>query len=200
MIMDKNEADISKFSQGATIDGPAPVGINTTQRQVIFNDIGMRIDRNGVWYYQGSPINRLKLQKLFASVMRRDDTGAYWLITPDEIVPVTVDAAPFIAVELHATGEYQNQVVQFRTNIETSISAGEDHPLRVETDPETGEPCPYIALNDGLEAKLNRPTFYDLVALGVEEKVEKAQIFGVWSGGVFHKLGDAVECNQAGPG
>ena len=193
MIMDKNEADISKFSQGATIDGQAPVGINTTQRQVIFGDIGM-------WYYRGSPINRLKLQKLFASVMRRDDTGAYWLITPAEIVPVTVEAAPFIAVEMHATGEHQNQVVRFRTNIETSISAGEDHPLRIETDPETGEPCPYIALNDGLEAKLNRPTFYDLVALGVEERVEQAQIFGVWSGGVFHKLGDAVECNQTGAG
>ena len=63
---------------------------------------------------------------------------------------------------------------------------------------ETGEPCPYISLNDGLEAKLNRSTFYDLVALGVEEKVEQAQIFGVWSGGIFHKLGDAVECDPAG--
>jgi uncharacterized protein len=191
MIMDENKADLSSFSRGASTGGPPPVGIQTTPRQVIFDDIGMRIDHNGVWHYQGSSINRLELVKLFASVLRCDDNGAHWLITPAEIAPVTVEDAPFMIVAMSHEGEGHNQVIRLRTNINVSVTVDTNHPLCLRESVTTGELIPYLTLDGGLQAKLNRPTYYDVMALGVEENLEQAHIFGIWSDGVFHPLGDA---------
>ncbi len=186
MIMDENKASLSSYSQGASIGETGPAGIETTPRQIIFGDIGMRIDQDGVWHYRGSPINRLELVKLFASVLRRDTEGAHWLITPAEVAPVAVEDAPFIAVAMEVEGSDHNQVIHLRTNVDTSVRVDADHPLRPGADG-----VPRVQMAGGLEAKLNRPVYYDVVALGVEEKSQGAQIFGVWSAGTFHPLGDA---------
>ena len=193
MIMDENKSDLSSFSRGASAGGPPPVGIQTTPRQIIFNDIGMHIDQNGVWHYRGSPINRLELVKLFATVLRRDDDGAHWLVTPVEIAPVSVEDAPFTIVAMTHEGEGHNQVIRLRTNIDVAVTADADHPLCLRESASTGELTPYLTLDGGLQAKLNRPTYYDVVALGVEESLEQAHIFGIWSGGIFHPLGDASD-------
>jgi hypothetical protein len=186
MIMDENKANLSSYSHGAGPGNAVPAGIEPTPRQIVFGDIGMRIDRDGVWHYRGSPINRLELVKLFASVLRRDTEGAHWLITPAEIAPVAVEDAPFIVVALDVEGTDHNQVIHLKTNVDTSVRVDADHPLRPGADG-----VPRVQLAGGLEGKLNRPVYYDVVALGVEKKSQGAQIFGVWSGGVFHPLGDA---------
>ncbi|MBT6096581.1 MAG: DUF1285 domain-containing protein [Rhodospirillaceae bacterium] len=169
-------------------DGPegasAPAGIETTPRQVIFGDIGMRIDHDGVWHYRGTPINRPQLVKLFASVLRRDTEGQHWLITPAEIAPVSVEDTPFVVVGMEVEGTGHNQVIDLRTNIDTCVGLDRDHPLLLNADS-----IPYVTLDGGLEAKLNRPVYYDVVSLGVEEKRKGAHILGIWSGGVFHHLG-----------
>ena len=110
--MNKKETNISNFSRGAAINGPKPVGIKTSPRQVVFGNIGMHIDTNGIWHYQGSPINRLKLVKLFASILHRDEVGSYWLITPTEVAPVKVDDAPFLVVGLQVEGTHHNQRIK----------------------------------------------------------------------------------------
>ena len=194
--MDKKETDISNFSRGAAVNGPKPIGIKTSTRQVIFSDIGMHIDKNGIWHYRGSPINRPKFIKLFASILRRDKAGSYWLITPTEIAPVEVDAVPFTVVEFQVKGTHHNQIIKFVTNVGTSATADTNHPLRIDINAETGEPSPYIVINHSIEAKINRPTYYDLVMLAVEEKVGEEKIFGVWSGGIFHKLCNMVEFDE----
>ena len=193
--MDENKADLSTLSHGVATGGPPPVGIATTERQVIFNDIGMRIDREGVWHYRGSPINRIELVKLFSTVLRIDEAGGHWLITPVEVAPVAVEDAPFMAVEMMATGEGEAQTVSFRTNIDTSVTVDADHPLQMAPDPETGDMAPYVTLDRGLRAKLNRATYYDVVSIAVEEKAEQAQIIGIWSAGRLFELGAAETAN-----
>ncbi len=183
--MDKIKTELSSFYQGVPAGGPAPAGIETTPRQVIFADIGMHIDHDGVWHYRGTPINRPELVKLFASVLRRDTEGQHWLITPAEIAPVRVDDAPFIVVSMEIEGSDHNQVIHFRTNIDTAVTLDNTHTLRMDDNS-----VPYITLGGRLEAKLNRPVYYDVVTHAVEEKLEGAHIFGIWSAGVFHKLGD----------
>lgn len=129
----------------------------------------IRIKTDGTWLYQGTEIRRPGLVKLFASVLRRDDAGDFWLITPAERGRIRVDDAPFVAVDVTRTGTGPSQVLRFRTNLDEEVEAGPDHPIRVETDPATGEPRPYIVVRDRLEARINRPTFYELVAIAEEE-------------------------------
>ncbi len=152
-------------------------------------DLDIRIARDGTWHYRGSPITRLPLVKLFASVLHRDGDGSYWLVTPAERGRVEVEGVPFLAVALTIADSGQMQRLIFRTNLDEIVTAGPDHPLRVET-AANGEPAPYIRVRDGLEARLTRPVFYDLVDLGAEEPIADAVQFGVWSSGVFFRLGD----------
>ena len=152
-------------------------------------DLDIRIARDGTWYYRGSPIGRLSLVKLFASVLRREADGHYWLVTPAERGRVEVEDAPFLAVALTAEGEGVARQLIFRTNLDEFVTAGPDNPLRVET-AANGEPAPYILVRDGLEARLARPVFYELVELGTEEQVAERTQFGVWSRGAFFSLGE----------
>ena len=149
----------------------------------------MRIGRDGVWYYRGSPINRLPLVKLFASVLRRENDGSFWLVTPAERGRVVVEDAPFIAVAVDKQGLGRDQALIFRTNLDEIVTAGPEHPLRIET-AEDGTPTPYIMVRRGLEARLSRPVFYELVEFGEEATIGDEQQFGVWSQGAFFRLGD----------
>lgn len=152
-------------------------------------DFDMRIGRDGTWYYRGSPIGRKPLVKLFSTVLRRDEAGGYWLVTPVERGRIAVDDAPFVAVAMAAEGAGRSQRLTFTTNLDHSVTAGPDHPIRVAVDPETGEPSPYILVRDGLEALIARPVFYDLVELGEERDGDGMRELGVWSGGTFFTLG-----------
>jgi uncharacterized protein len=151
-------------------------------------DFGLRIAIDGTWYYRDSPIGRLPLVKLFASVLRRDEAGLYWLVTPAERGRIQVDDAPFVAVELDRRGEGRAQELIFRTNLDEIAIAGNDHPLRVAEGTEGG-PRPYILVRNGLEARLARPVFYSLIELGVEERVGEEKFFGAWSRDQFFPLG-----------
>lgn len=154
-------------------------------------DIDMRIARDGSWHYMGTPIGRKPLVRLFSQVLRCDADGRYYLVTPVEKLGIRVDDAPFVAVELVATGEGQDQILTFRTNVDDVVVADRDHPIRVVIDPETEEPSPYILVRDRLEALINRPVFYQLVELGVVETRNGTDLYGVWSGGDFFPIGSA---------
>lgn len=167
---------------------PAPAG-GTGRVPVELRDLDMRIARDGTWHYRGSPINRPALVKLFASVLRRETDGSYWLVTPAERGRVIVEDAPFIAVALDIEGEGRSQRLIFRSNLDEIVAAGAEHPLRVETAPD-GTPAPYILIRPGLEARLARPVFYELADLGAEETIDGETKFGVWSDGMFFELGD----------
>jgi len=166
---------------------PAP-----SRTPIELRDLDMRIARDGTWYYRGSPINRPALVKLFASVLRRESDGSYWLVTPAERGRVAVEDAPFIAVALDVQGEGQNRRLIFRSNLDDIVAAGPEHPLRVETAAD-GTPAPYILMRRGIEARLARPVFYELAELGGEETIAGETKFGVWSDGVFFELGDPGE-------
>lgn len=152
-------------------------------------DFDIRIDRNGTWLYKDSPIDRLKLCQLFATVLQRDEEGGYWLVTPGEKGRIEVEDAPFLAVEMATEGEGEDRIIRFRTNLDHWVTVDRDHPLRIETDVESGEPAPYVMIRDGLEAKINRAVFYDLVNLADLQDVGGQPLFGVHSSGEFFALG-----------
>lgn len=126
---------------------------------------------------------------LFASVMERRADGSYWLVTPEEMGTIAVDDVPFVAVEMFTCGSGRDKVVSFRTNMDEVVTVDADHGLRIAECNETGEPQPYVHVRDGLEARLTRSVYYELVAQGFEEKVDGEELYGLWSSGIFFPLG-----------
>jgi len=143
-------------------------------------DLDMRIARDGTWFYLGTPIGRPELVRLFSTILRKDGEN-YYLVTPVEKVGIRVDDAPFVAVDFEADGEGAARILTFETNVGERISAGPEHPIRVERDPETGEPSPYILVRADLEALIDRKSFYRLVEIGAHHD----GWFGLWSEGAF---------------
>ena len=153
-------------------------------------DIGLRISRDGRWHYQGSPIPRPALVKLFARVLRRDEDGRFYLVTPAEKVDVAVEDAPFLAVEMETAAAGREQVLLFRTNVDDVVRCGPEHPLRFEEgDPDQGLK-PYVRVRGRLDALVTRTLVYDLVDAAGEGPGGRT---GIWSGGAFFPLGSAEE-------
>ncbi len=152
----------------------------------------MRIARDGTWFHQGSPIRRKQLCRLFATVLHRDAAGDYWLVTPVERGRIDVEDAPFLAVELQVRDGDAGRVLRFRTNLDHWVDAGPDHPIRVEINPATGEPAPFILFRDGLEAKIGRSVFYELADLAEERTGRNGPRLGVVSHGEFFDIGPAA--------
>jgi hypothetical protein len=153
------------------------------------------IKRDGTWLYKGTAIGRKELVCLFASVLRREADGSFWLETPAERGRIEVEDAPFIVVEMDWTGSDSEQVVTFRTNTDEIVSVDLDHPLRFSDASGGGEPKPYVLLRQGagsypIEARISRPVFYELAALAEPQPVRGKMMLGVWSSGVFFPLGE----------
>lgn len=151
-------------------------------------DIDMRIAADGTWYYLGTPIGREALVRLFASVLRKDEDGRTYLVTPVEKVGIAVEDAPFVAVEMHGAGDGRDRRLTFRTNVGDVVEAGPEHPLRFEIDPDNGGLKPYLHVRGRLEARVGRAVTYDLLDLGEDHPVDGVPHFGVWSNGRFFPI------------
>jgi hypothetical protein len=162
--------------------GPAPV---ETWNPPYCGDIGMKIRSDGAWFYAGSPIGRMPLVKLFASVLRKDDDGKHYLVTPVEKIDVAVEDAPFMAVEMEVKGNGREQRLTFRTNVDDIMEAGPEHPIRFAVEPGSDGLKPYLLVRGKLEALVTRALYYDLVELAVEDADGG---FGLWSGGTFFPM------------
>ncbi len=160
-------------------------------------EFGLRIGRDGTWYYRGSAIQRKELVCLFSSVLKREEDGSYWLETPVERGRIQVDDAPFVAVELFWRECDGRQCLTFRTNLDEMVTADWDHPIRVHLCPRTREPRPYITVRQGIEARIGRAVFYELVALAQEERVDGRQVLGVWSEGAFFPIDEVPALDAA---
>ncbi len=150
-------------------------------------DLDMRIGRDGTWFYAGSPIGRAALVRLFASVLRREPEG-FMLVTPVEKVRITVEDAPFTAVEL-AGGP--GEPLRFRTNVGDWVEADAAHPLRFASAAADGLK-PYLTVRPGLEALATRAVYLDLAERGEVQVHDGREMFGVASGAVFFPMAPAA--------
>jgi hypothetical protein len=180
--------------------GPAPV---VRRKPLECGDLPFLIRRDCTWLYRGTPIGRKELVCLFASVLRRDEQGDFFLETPAERGRIQVEDAPFLAVELDWVGVGREQKLTFRTNTDQLVTAGPEHPIRIAHDILTCEPTPYLHVRDGagrhpIEARIGRAVYYELVALAEPAMIEGRKMLGVWSCGRFFPLGEITCCEDAG--
>lgn len=175
--------------KAATRKGPPPVHL---WNPPFCGDLDIRIARDGTWYYLGTPFGRLPLVKLFSSILKLED-GRYYLVTPVEKVGIKVDDAPLLAVDFEVEGEGAAQSLRFFTKTEDEVVASAENPIRVVRDPETGEPSPYVHVRRGLEALIDRKSFYRLIELGTHERLDGQDWFGLWSQGRFFPIIPSAE-------
>lgn len=159
-------------------------------------DIDMRIAADGTWFYQKTPVARERLVRLFASILRREADGCYYLVTPVEKCRITVDDAPFIAVAMEVEGAGRAQRLAFTTNVGDRVSVDGDHPFRFAAGPDADGVKPYILVRDRLEALVARAVYYDLVELGTVEDTADGRWFGLWSAGSFFPMTPAEDLAQ----
>jgi uncharacterized protein len=158
-------------------------------------DLDMRIAADGTWFYMKTPIGRPALVKLFASVLKREG-DSYFLVTPVEKCGITVDDAPFLAVELNVEDGAEGRVLHFRTNVDDWVSCGPHHALRFEPEAGTGGLKPYLHVRRDLWAKVTRTLFFDLVEIGEEREVDGKAMFGVMSMGTFFPMAPADQVRE----
>ena len=154
-------------------------------------DIDMRIAADGAWFYNGTPIGRPALVRLFASILRRDPER-FVLVTPVERVGIAVEDAPFLAVEMAVAGDGLGRTIAFRTNVDDLVHVDAAHPLRFDKD-EGGGIKPYVLVRGGLWALVTRALTFDLVELGEDRAVEGALMFGVGVGEMFFPIAPASD-------
>jgi uncharacterized protein len=172
---------IAGAAKQAAGKGPPPVHL---WNPPFCGDLDMRIAADGTWFYLKTPIGRLALVKLFASVLKREG-DRYYLVTPVEKCGIVVDDAPFLAVEMRVDETDAGRTLHFRTNVDDWVACGAGHALRFEPEPHSGGLKPYLHVRRDLWAKVTRALFYDLVELGEERDVDGARMFGIASGGEF---------------
>jgi hypothetical protein len=155
-------------------------------------EIDIRIAADGNWFHEGRRFQRDAMVKLFAGILRREDSG-YYLVTPVEKLRIQVEDAPFVANLVERIDDDSGPAIVFTTNIGERIVVDADHAIRIETDPETREPRPYVHFRDGLEALINRSAFFDLLNLAHEITVDGGRYLAVTSMGQQFKLGSTDE-------
>jgi len=154
-------------------------------------EMDMVIRSDGTWWHEGGQLTRAPLVKLFASILRKDDDGETYLVTPVEKIKIKVERGHFLATRVDIEGEGQDQRVFFTTNLGDTIEVGPERPLRVETNPETLEPSPFVNARGNLDAALSRPVFYELVEHAVERETQDGPQLGIYALGTFYPLGPA---------
>jgi hypothetical protein len=172
--------------------GPPPVHL---WNPPFCGDLDMRIAADGTWFYMGTPIGRPALVKLFASVLKREDSS-YFLVTPVEKIGIRVDDAPFQAVEMSVASAAPSRTLVFRTNVGDEVPCGPGHPLRFEPEAQTGGLKPYLHVRRDLWARVTRALFYDLVELGEKRDFNGRRMFGIESGGDFFAMAPADELRE----
>jgi hypothetical protein len=173
-----------KAEAGGRDKGPPPVD---RWNPPYCGEAGFEILADGTWKHEGTRITRESLVKLFASILRKDEDGLTYLVTPVEKIRVDVEDAPFVAIRADRHGEGAAQTIAFTTNVGDVVAAGPEHPLRV--DMVNGAPRPYVHVRGRLEARVLRAPFYELVDWA---ELRDGKL-GVWSGGVWWELGTVGE-------
>ncbi len=129
-------------------------------------DSHMRIAKDGKWYHEGGEITRPAMIRAFSGLLMRDEAGQHWLVTPHERLAIEVEDAAFIAIDVKQEGPRENRALAFRLNTDDLVIAGPSHPIAARGDMDV--PAIYLGVRNGLEARLNRSTYGQLVEIALE--------------------------------
>lgn len=152
-------------------------------------EMDLRISRDGQWIHKGEPLGREAIVKLFSSILRREEDGQYYLLTPVEKWQIQVEDTPLLAHSLEVTGTGEQQIIKLTTSVGETLEVGADHPLEVGNYEDSGQPRPLVRVRHGVDARLVTAAYYDLAEHVVEQTIDEKPVLGVFSHGNFYKIG-----------
>ena len=150
-------------------------------------EIDMHILRNGKWTYMGSEIKRPAMIKLFSNIIRLDNDGHYYLVTPVEKVRIKVEDVPFIAVSMKKINDKGVSCLSFTTNVQDEVTLSRENPIEIVIN-DNDEPSPYITIRKNLKALISRSVFYDLINMAEEEIIKDKKFLVIKSNHISFKL------------
>ena len=177
----KNKSLSSIFSELSNLDQDTFPPVEEWDPPLCEN-VSMRIDRSGKWYFMDSPIGRERMVNLFSRVLRKDDDD-YFLVTPVEKIKLEVEDKPFVIIDFEIINKGDEQIVTFKTNTDEIFEVNNDHPISI-VYKDKNEPSPYVIVRKNLEGLINRNVYYKLI----ENCEEIDNNFGIYSSGVFFRL------------
>lgn len=152
-------------------------------------DMELHINRDGQWIHKGEPLGREAIVKLFSTILRREEDGQYYLLTPVEKWRIQVEDTPLLAHSLKVEGAGEQQIIKLTTNVGETLEVGDEHPLEVGSYEDSGQPRPIIRVRHGVDARLTTAAYYDLAEHVVEQTLNGNTALGVFSHGNFYKIG-----------
>lgn len=180
-------SSLEQLAETLPVDSPKIPPLDKWQPP-LSGDMDMRITRNGRWIHEQDEIKRQALIDLFATILWREGDD-YFLKSPVEKWRIQVDDVPFFINQLIVSHDNGQQRLTFTSFTGDTITAGKEHPLRVETHPDTAEPSPYLMIRQGMEGLLSRNVFYELVELAEETTLDGQSALIVSSQGYNFTLG-----------
>jgi uncharacterized protein len=159
--------------------------------------IDMEIRADGTWFYNKTPIARERLVRLFSTVLRKDEDGVTYLVTPVEKLAIRVADAPFLAVEMNRSLRGGEPVISFRTNVGDVVEIGPEHGLRFDIVGSRDQLKPYIHVRGRLEALVSRAVTHELVAHGENLEVDGVPMFALRSAGCVFPIMPLADLERA---
>lgn len=178
--------DLMRYAAQLSADSKRPLPPVEDWSPPYCGELNLVIRRDGVWVHEGTPIGRAALVRLFSTVLRKEG-ARYFLVTPVEKLGIEVEDAPFIAVLMRQDSDGRGQRLDFTTNVGDEVAADRDHPIVLRGAGDRR--APYILVRGGLEARIARAVYYDLVGLGETRDIGGERLFGVASAGEFFAFG-----------
>jgi hypothetical protein len=138
-------------------------------------DISIVIDAQGEWHHDGTRIQRSSLVRLFASILRREDDGDYYLVTPGEKWRIQVELHPLMVTDVTALEIDGECVLEATLNTGRQIMVSKENPLFLE--PAVGN-IAALQLAHGLTALCTRSAWYRLVDMAESREGELTPVSG----------------------
>ncbi len=176
--------------QQASASGLPPVHL---WNPPLSGDIDIVIDREGRWIHEGVEIKRAPLVKLFASILRMEQSE-YFLVTPEEKWRITVEVAPLYVISASHDIREGQQAVVLTTSTGDVVVVDEAHPLWVEQAENSDQPLPLVLVRDNLTALIGRNVFYDLVDRALHASGDEAATDALY----LSSMGDQFLLGYAG--
>lgn len=113
----------------------------------------IKIDKNGVWFYNGIEMFRKDIVKLFYDHLKRDESGNYFIELGNDLSVIEVEDVPYVVKAVYKTDKYIEILLNDSTTEKLDPST-----LRV-----GAENILYCSVRKGkFEARFSRAAYYQI--------------------------------------
>ena len=160
---DKNLSNISQYLKNAQSSHKRSIPPLDQWHPKHCGAMDLKVKANGEWWHEGQLIKRQSLIDLFSTVLWKDDEKFY-LKTPVEQIEIEVEDEPLFVSRVEQIQLDGLHYIQLSTTSQDVVIVDQEHPIFMrEFD---GELRPYVHVRFGINALIQRASFFHLVEMG----------------------------------